>query len=140
MLSTSAVSMSGPPTINVVTSSLATLRSNVLSAVAGTVNTSVADLQGRLRAGQSLSDVARSSGVSRTDLLATVREALSATGGLVADLPQDKVVQRIADHRQKVTRPSGHEETSGHAADSTDGKAGSTGAGGSIGGKLDVRL
>jgi hypothetical protein len=93
-----------PPTITVVTSSLASLRQNVLSAVAGTVNTSVAELQGRLRGGQSLSDVARTSGVSRPELLATVQEALSVTGGLIADLPQDKVVQRIVDHRQKVPR------------------------------------
>ncbi len=111
-MTVSAVSTSAPPTITVVTSSLATLRSNVLSAVAGTINSSVADLQGRLRSGQSLADVARDAGVSRADLLAMVQDALSSTGGLVADLPQDKVVQRIADHRQKLARvPTGREET-----------------------------
>ncbi len=103
-MTVSPVSAGAPPTITVVTTSLASLRANVLSAVAGSINASVADLQGKLRAGQSLSDVAKAAGLSRPDLLATVSEALTATGGLIVDLPQDKVVQRIADHRQKVAR------------------------------------
>jgi hypothetical protein len=103
-MTVSPVSVGAPPTITVVTTSLASLRANVLSAVAGSINASVADLQGKLRAGQSLSDVAKAAGLSRPDLLATVTEALTTTGGLIADLPQDKVVQRIADHRQKVPR------------------------------------
>lgn len=111
-MTVSPVSVGAPPTITIVTTSLASLRANVLSAVAGSINASVADLQGKLRAGQSLSDVARAAGLSRPDLLTTVSEALTATGGLVADLPQNRVVQRIADHRQKVARtPTG---TSGH--------------------------
>lgn len=118
-----------PPTITVVTTSLASLRANVLSAVAGTINTSVADLQGRLRAGQSISDVARAAGLSRPDLLATVSAALTATGGLVADLPQDRVVQRLADHRQKVPRTAtGRDETAERSPADT------------IGQHLDLRL
>lgn len=126
----------GPPTITVVTSSLASLRENVLSAVAGTVNTSVADLQGRLRSGQSLADVARAAGVPRPELLETVREAMSVTGGLVADLPQDKVVQRIADHRQKVPRSPQTGPGNGGAGDGPAREAGDE----TLGARVDLRL
>jgi hypothetical protein len=94
----------GPPSITVVTSSLTSLRQNVLPAVAGSVNSTVADLQGRLRVGQSLADIASQAGTSRSELVAVIHAALSASGALVKDLPQDKIVQRIADHRQRTSR------------------------------------
>jgi hypothetical protein len=101
----------------VVTSSLSSLRENVLPAVAGTANTTVADLQGRLRAGQSLADIARNAGIPRAELITAIQAALSASGVLVKDLPQDKVVQRVADHRQRAHRAQNSRSGRRHADD-----------------------
>lgn len=93
-----------PAALSVASSPVGDLRTTVLSAVAGTLNTSVADVQGRLRAGQSLADLARTAGMSRDELVATLNAAVTATGRVTPDLPVDEVVQRIADQRRKPER------------------------------------
>jgi len=95
-----------PPAMSVASSPVGALRTTVLSAVAGTLNTSVADVQGRLRAGQTLADLARSVGMSRDQLVATINAAVTASGNVAPDLPVDEVVQRIADQRKKAERTS----------------------------------
>jgi hypothetical protein len=67
----------------------------------------VADVQGRLRAGQSLADLAHATGLSRDQLVATITEAVTASGRLSPDLAVDQVVQRIADQRKKADRAAG---------------------------------
>lgn len=99
-----------PAALSVASSPVGELRTTVLSAVAGTLNTSVADVQGRLRAGQSLADLARTAGMSRDELVATLNAAVTATGRVTPDLPVDEVVQRIADQRRKPERPHAPEQ------------------------------
>jgi hypothetical protein len=122
----------GPPAITVVTSSLTSLRENVLPAVAGTVNTTVADLQGRLRAGQSLADIARSAGIPRPELITAIQAALAASGVPVKDLPQDKVLQRVADHRRKAPRSPDARSRERSGDDRGDGQ--------DLGSRVDLRL
>jgi lambda repressor-like predicted transcriptional regulator len=93
-----------PPAMSVASSPVGQLRTTVLSAVAGTLNTSVADVQGRLRAGQSLADLARTAGMSQDELMAAITSAVTATGDVAPDLSVDAVVQRIADQRKKGER------------------------------------
>lgn len=95
-----------PPALSVASSPVGELRTTVLSAVAGTLSTSVADVQGRLRAGQSLADMARAVGMSRDQLEATIKAAVTASGRVSPDLGVDEVVQRIADQRRKTDRTS----------------------------------
>lgn len=95
-----------PPAMSVASSPVGELRTTVLSAVAGTLNTSVADVQGRLRGGQTLADLARTVGMSRDQLVATINAAVSASGRVSTDLDVDQVVQRIADQRKKTERTS----------------------------------
>ena len=95
-----------PPTLSVASSPVGALRTTVLSAVAGTLNTSVADVQGRLRAGQSLTELARTAGLSRDELVASVNAAVQASGRVAPDLAVDEVVQRIADQRKRSDRAS----------------------------------
>jgi hypothetical protein len=102
-----------PPALSVASSPVGELRTTVLSAVAGTLNTSVADVQGRLRAGQSLADMARAVGMSRDQLAATINAAVTATGRVSPDLDVDEVVQRIADQRKKTDRTSQGPQRSG---------------------------
>jgi len=93
-----------PPAMSVASSPVGQLRTTVLSAVAGTLNTSVADVQGRLRAGQSLADLAKTAGMSQDELMAAITSAVTASGDVAPDLSVDAVVQRIADQRKKGER------------------------------------
>lgn len=93
-----------PPALSVASSPVGELRTTVLSAVAGTLNTSVADVQGRLRSGQSLADLARTVGMSRDELVATISTAVAGSGRVNPDLPVDEVVHRIADQRKRSER------------------------------------
>jgi lambda repressor-like predicted transcriptional regulator len=97
-----------PPAMSVASSPVGQLRTTVLSAVAGTLNTSVADVQGRLRAGQSLADLARTAGMSQDELMAAITSAVTASGDVAPDLSVDAVVQRIADQRKKTERTPSH--------------------------------
>ncbi|HET9657726.1 MAG TPA: hypothetical protein VFP72_20410 [Kineosporiaceae bacterium] len=128
--SVNSVNAGLPPLMSVASSPVGELRTTVLTAVAGTLNTSVADVQGRLRAGQTLADLARSVGMSRDELMASVRAAVTASGRLTPDLDVDEVVQRIADQRKKTERSSGGTPRSGPHVP-RDGDTGSL---------LDVRL
>jgi hypothetical protein len=121
-----------PPALSVASSPVGALRTTVLSAVASTLNTSVADLQGRLRAGQSLTDLARTVGLSRDELVASINAAVQASGRVAPDLAVDEVVQRIADQRKRSDRapPSPHHATSRVTSESA----------GTLGGLLDVEL
>lgn len=95
-----------PPALSVASSPVGALRTTVLSAVAGTLNTSVADVQGRLRAGQSLADLARTAGLSRDQMVASINAAVQASGRMSPDLAVDEVVQRITDQRKRADRAS----------------------------------
>ena len=108
-----------PPALSVASSPVGEFRTHVLSAVAGTINTSVADVQGRLRSGQSLAEIARAAGMSRDSLLSTISAAVTAAGRLAPDLALDEVVQRIADQRRRVdgSDPGGSRSTSRRAGD-----------------------
>jgi lambda repressor-like predicted transcriptional regulator len=105
-----------PPAMSIASSPVGQLRTTVLSAVAGTLNTSVADVQGRLRAGQSLADLARTAGMSQDELMAAITSAVTASGDVAPDLSVDAVVQRIADQRKKSERtPSQPQRSAGRA-------------------------
>jgi hypothetical protein len=93
-----------PPALSVASSPVGELRTRVLSAVAGTLNTSVADVQGRLRGGQSLADLARTVGLSRQELVASIGAAVAGSGRASPDLPLEDLVQRIADQRKRSDR------------------------------------
>jgi hypothetical protein len=93
-----------PPALSVASSPVGELRTRVLTAVAGTLNTTVADVQGRMRAGQALSDLARSAGMSRDQLVTTINAAVAASGRVTPELPVDELVQRIADQRKRTDR------------------------------------
>lgn len=98
-----AVSAAGiPPVLSLASSPVGQLRTTVLSAVAGSLNMSVGDLQGRLRAGQSLAEVARAGGMSRDDLTTVMSHVVASSGRVSADLTVDEVVQRLADQRRRT--------------------------------------
>jgi hypothetical protein len=125
-----------PPALSVASSPVGALRTTVLSAVAGTLNTSVADVQGRLRAGQSLTELARTAGLSRDELVASVNAAVQAAGRVAPDLAADEVVQRIADQRKRSDRAlPAHDDAVPRATPRTTGE--SVGA---LGRLLDVEL
>jgi lambda repressor-like predicted transcriptional regulator len=114
-----------PAALSVASSPVGELRTTVLSAVAGTLNTSVADVQGRLRGGQTLADLARTAGLSRDQLVATINAAVSASGRVSTDLDVDQVVHRIADQRKKTERTSpAPQRTGGRSPDHGTGSQG----------------
>lgn len=129
-----------PPALSVASSPVGALRTTVLSAVAGTLNTSVADVQGRLRAGQSLTELARTAGLSLDELVASVNAAVQASvqasGRVAPDLAVDEVVQRIADQRKRSDRASlAHSRATPRATPPTTGESA-----GALGHLLDVEL
>jgi hypothetical protein len=125
-----------PPALSVASSPVGALRTMVLSAVAGTLNTSVADVQGRLRAGQSLTELARTAGLSRDELVASINAAVQASGRVAPDLAVDEVVQRIADQRKRSDRASpAHDRATPRATPRTTGESA-----GALGRLLDVEL
>lgn len=121
-----------PPALSVASSPVGALRTTVLSAVAGTLNTTVADVQGRLRSGQSLADLARTAGLSRDQLVASISAAVQTSGRVSPDLAVDEVVQRIADQRKKADRSSPEPQRAG--------RRGSSDSTSSLGRFLDVEL
>jgi hypothetical protein len=119
-----------PAALSVASSPVGELRTTVLSAVAGTLNTSVADVQGRLRGGQTLAEMARSVGIPRDELVASISAAVTASGRVSPDLAVDELVQRIADQRKKADRTAPPPQRSpGRGAGSSD-----------AGHALDIRL
>lgn len=70
-----------------------------MSAVADKLGMSVTDLQAELKGGKSLTDVAQVKGISATDLLATIKQAITASGSSASGNSLDALANRIANHK-----------------------------------------
>lgn len=68
-----------------------------MSAVADKLGMSVTDLQAQLKSGKSLADVAGAKGISTSDLLATIKQAIGSSGASGNSL--DAMANRIANHK-----------------------------------------
>lgn len=85
----------------------------VLTSAASEFGMSTSDLATALQAGQGLSDIAQQKGVSQSDVLATVTQALNTASANGATLPGDTstTAQQIVDHKGV----GGHHHSQGSA-------------------------
>jgi hypothetical protein len=72
-------------------------RADVLTPVAKLLNLSVADLRSKLAGGSTLAQVAQAQGVSRADLLSTIKATISAKAPNVTGDDLDQLAAHIAD-------------------------------------------
>lgn len=114
----SMAGMSSSPSTSLVPGGFRPAMQHALGAVAAKLGMSIADLQTQMHSGQSLADIASANGLSRPDLISTIKGSLSSSGIPRAGL--ETMITRIANH-QGGQHPETDSTQSGQSTGATSG-------------------